>query len=112
MIDYIREDFTKGAQRYDLILDCVSNHSLADCRRVLSPKGKFIIVGAGKVRVLLTRGLKAFVWSRLLSQNFVIFIARVRKDDLIILSDLMQAGKVTPVIDRTYALSEVPEAIR
>ncbi len=112
VIDYTREDFTKGAQRYDLIFDCVSNHSLAACRRVLNPNGKFVIVGASKVRTSLSHALKGLVLSRFVSQNFVMFIARLRKDDLTILGDLMKAGKVTPVIDRTYTLSEVPEAIR
>jgi NADPH:quinone reductase-like Zn-dependent oxidoreductase len=112
VIDYTREDFTKGAQRYDLIFDCISNHSLAACRRVLNPNGKFVIVGGKKVRTLLSRALTGLVWSRFVSQTFVMFIARLRKDDLTILSDLMQTGKVTPVIDRTYPLSEAPGAFR
>jgi NADPH:quinone reductase-like Zn-dependent oxidoreductase len=112
VIDYTREDFTKGAQRYDLILDCISNHSLAACRRVLNPNGRFVIVGGKKVRTLLTRALTGLVWSRFVSQNFVLFIARLKKDDLTILGGLMQTGKVIPVIDRTYALSEVSEAFR
>jgi NADPH:quinone reductase-like Zn-dependent oxidoreductase len=78
----------------------------------MNPGGRFVIVGASKVRTSLIHALKGFVLSRFVSQNFVIFIARLRKDDLTILSDLMQAGKVIPVIDRTYPLSEVPEAIR
>ncbi len=112
VIDYTREDFTKGTQRYDLILDCVSNHSLSACRRVLNPNGKFVIVGASKVRILLTRALKALVLSRFVSQNFVMFIARLRKEDLTIMRELMEDGKVTPVIDRRYRLSEASEAIR
>jgi NADPH:quinone reductase-like Zn-dependent oxidoreductase len=111
-IDYTREDFTKGTERYDLIFDCVSNHSLGACRRVLNPNGKFVIVGGKKVRTLLSRALTGLVWSRFVSQNFVMFVAKLRKDDLTILGDLMKAGKVTPVIDRTYPLSEVPEALR
>jgi NADPH:quinone reductase-like Zn-dependent oxidoreductase len=111
-IDYTREDFTKGAQRYDLIFDCMSNHSLAACRRVLNPNGTFVIVGGKKVRTLLMRALTGLVWSRFASQKFVMFIARLRKDDLTILGDLMQAGKVTPVIDKTYPLSQAPEAFR
>jgi len=112
IIDYMKEDFTKGEQRYDLILDCISNHSLAACRRVLNPEGKFLIVGAKKVRTLLARAFTGFVFSRFTSQAFIVFIARLKKDDLTILADLMQAGKVTPVIDRCYRLSEAPEAFR
>ena len=111
-IDYTREDFTKGSQRYDLIFDCISNHSLSACRRVLNPNGRFVIVGASKVRTSLTHALKGLVLTRVVSQKFVLSIARLRKDDLIILSDLMQAGKITPVIDRTYPLSEAPEAFQ
>src|SRR6266705_4194875 len=112
VIDYTREDFTKGTQRYDLIYDCISNHSLGACKRVLNPNGKFVIVGGKNVRTLLSHALKGLVLSRFVSQSFVIFVARLRNEDLIILSDLMQAGKVTPVIDRTYPLSEAPEAFR
>jgi len=85
---------------------------LAACGRVLNPKGKFLIVGGKKVGTLLAHGLAGFVLSRFGRQNFILFIARLRKDDLTILGDLMQAGKVTPVIDKLYSLSEVPEAMR
>src|SRR2546423_11815137 len=111
-IDYTREDFTKGTQRYDVILDCIGNHSLSACRRVLNPNGKFVIVGASKVRTSLSHALKGLVLSWFVSQNFVMLIARLRKDDLTILGDLIQTGKVTSVIDKFYTLSEVPEAIR
>jgi NADPH:quinone reductase-like Zn-dependent oxidoreductase len=113
VIDYTREDFTKRGQRYDLIFDCVGNHSLSSCRRVLNPHGIGILVGAPhKVWIVLIRALKALVLSRFVSQNFVMFIARRSKEDLTIMHELMEAGKVTPVIDRRYRLSEVPEAIR
>ena len=112
VIDYTQEDFTKGEARYDLILDCVSNHSLSVCRRVLNPHGKFVIVGASKLRNSLSHALKGLVLSPFVSQNFVMLIARLRKDDLTILGELIEAGKVRPVIDRCYSLSEAPEAIR
>jgi NADPH:quinone reductase-like Zn-dependent oxidoreductase len=113
VIDYTLEDFTKGTQYYDLIFDLVGNHSLLACRRILNPNGICVIAGVPpKVWVVLTRALKALVLSRFVSQKFVMFIAKLRKEDLAILHDLMKAGKVTPVIDRLYTLSEVPEAIR
>jgi NADPH:quinone reductase-like Zn-dependent oxidoreductase len=113
VIDYTQEDFTKSTQRYDLIFDCVGNHSLSACRRVLNPNGICVLAGAPhKVWIVLIRALKALVLSRFVSQKFVMFIARRSKEDLTIMHDLMKAGKVTPVIDKRYRLSEVPEAIR
>jgi NADPH:quinone reductase-like Zn-dependent oxidoreductase len=113
VIDYTQEDFTKGTRRYDLIFDCVGNHSLSACRRVLDPNGICVIAGGpSKVWMVLTRALKALVLSWFVSQNFVMFIARRSKEDLTIMHDLMKAGKVTPVIDKRYRLSEVPDAIR
>jgi NADPH:quinone reductase-like Zn-dependent oxidoreductase len=113
VIDYTQENFTKLGQRYDIIFDCVGNHSLSACRRVLDPNGICVIAGGpSKVWIVLTRALKALVLSRFVSQNFVMFIARRSKEDLTIMHDLMKAGKVTPVIDRRYSLNEVPEAIR
>jgi len=113
VIDYTQQDFTKLGQRYDIIFDCVGNHSLSACRRVLNPNGICVLVGAPhKVWIVLIRALKALVLSRFVSQNFVMFIARRSKEDLTILQKLMEAGKVTPVIDRRYSLNEVPEAIR
>ncbi len=114
VIDYTQQDFTKGGQRYDLILDNVGNHSLSECRRVLNPKGICVIAGAPKKAAgfFLTRTLAAPVLSLFGSQKFVMFIAKVNKEDLMVLRDLVRAGKVTPVIDRCYKLSEAQEAIR
>jgi NADPH:quinone reductase-like Zn-dependent oxidoreductase len=114
VVDYTKEDFTEGAQRYDLILDNVGNRSLLENRRVLKPKGKYIMVGGPSGRWIdpLPRALDAFLLSRFVSQDMTMFLAELNKEDLTILRDLMQAGKVTPVIDRRYRLSEVPEAIR
>ena len=117
VIDYTKEDFAKSGQRYDVILDNVPNHSLSDCRRVLTPKGKYVMIGGGGPndgrwvgpfgRVIATMLLSPFV-----SQEMGMMMADVSQKDLTILGDLMQSGKVTPVIDRRYKLSEVPEAIR
>lgn len=112
VIDYTREDFTKSGQHYDLILDCVGNHSLLAHRRALNPNGACIVAGAKGLWDFLTRALTAPVLSRFVSQKFVTFIAKINNKDLTIMRELMAAGKVTPVIDRRYSLSEVPEAIR
>ncbi len=114
VIDYTREDFTKNGQRYDVILDNVGNHSLSECRRALNPKGKYVIVGgpAGRWVDPLPRAFSAVVLSWFVSQDMSMFLAELNQKDLTILRDLMQAGKVTPVVDRRYRLSEVPAAIR
>ena len=114
VIDYTQEDFTEGGRRYDLILDNVGNHSLSACRRVLNPKGICVIAGAPKAaaRFFLARAIMAPAFSRLVSQKFVMFIAKLNKEDLTVLHDLVKARKVTPVIDRCYELSEASEAIR
>ena len=115
VIDYTQEDFTKSGQRYDLFFDCVGNHSLLACRRVLNPKGIYIMVGGPDIRWmigLLARPINALVLSRFVTQKFRMFIARSSKEDLTIMGELIATGKVTPVIDKRYRLSEVPEAIR
>jgi NADPH:quinone reductase-like Zn-dependent oxidoreductase len=114
IIDYTQEDFTKSLQRYDLILDCVGNQSLSACRRVLSPKGIYIMIGGPDGRWIgpLARLIKALVLSRFVSQNLVTVLAKRSKEDLTIMRELIETGKVTPVIDRSYRLSQVPQAIR
>jgi NADPH:quinone reductase-like Zn-dependent oxidoreductase len=115
VIDYTQEDFTKSEQRYDLIFDGVGNHSLSECRRVLSPKGTLVMVGAPsdiRVSSLLARLVGALVFSPFLGQKLVPFLARSNQEDLTVVSELMAAGKITPVIDRRYKLSEVAEALR
>ena len=115
VIDYTREDFTKSGQHYDLIFDLVANHSFSARRRVLSPRGTYVgagIVGLGGSMVrLLTHQITELVLSPFVSQKFVTFMAKLSKEDLAILGELVEAGKVTPVIDRCYSLSEAPEAI-
>jgi NADPH:quinone reductase-like Zn-dependent oxidoreductase len=114
VIDYTRVDFTKSGQRYDLLFDCIGNHSLLACRRVLNPKGIYVAVGGPNGRWIGPMALffRALVLSRFVSQNLAAFIAKASKEDLVILRELVLAGKVTPVIDKRYRLSEVPEAIR
>jgi NADPH:quinone reductase-like Zn-dependent oxidoreductase len=114
VIDYTQEDYTQSGQRYDLIFDTVGNHSLSDNRRVLGSKGALVMAGGPTDSLLgiLLPLLEALVLSRFVSQTLVSFLARRRKEDLIFMQGLLEAGKVTPVIDRTYPLSEVPEAIR
>lgn len=114
VVDYMREDFTRSGERYDIFLDCIGNHSLSACRRVLNSKGIYIIVGAPSGRWIrpFPRAIGAVVWSRFVSQKLLMFVAKVGGGDLTIMSELVKTGKVMPVIDKTYRLSEVPEAVR
>ncbi|PYT74225.1 MAG: alcohol dehydrogenase [Acidobacteria bacterium] len=117
VIDYRKEDFTKCGPRYDLIFDCVANHSLSAFRRVLNPKGNYIMVGAadggGRWMIgLLARLLRAMVMSWVVSQEFVMVGAKITKEDLTLLGELMKTGPIKPIIDRCYRLREIPEAIR
>jgi NADPH:quinone reductase-like Zn-dependent oxidoreductase len=114
VIDYTQQDFTKGAQRYDVLLDAVGNHSLFACIRILNPKGICVVVTGPDGRWIgpLARFMRAWALSPFVSQKLIPFIARPTKEDLTILQELMRAGKVISVIDRCYRLSEVPEAIR
>jgi NADPH:quinone reductase-like Zn-dependent oxidoreductase len=108
VIDYTQEDFTQGGPRYDLILDNVGNHSLSDCRRALTPQGKLIPnsghAGMGYV-------LKAFVSSLFVRQQGRPYLSMPNEVDLTVLKELIEAGRVGPVIDRTYPLSETPSAM-
>ena len=114
VFDYTQEDYTRSGQRYDLIMDNVGNHSLSAKRRVLNPDGIFVIVGGSKGDWLgpLMSPIKALMLSPFVGQEFVMILAQMRQDDLATLGDLMRTGKMTPVIDRRYGLSEVPAAIR
>jgi len=115
VIDYTKEDFTRSGQRYDVIFDCVGNHSLLALSRRLNRRGMYIAVGAphhGRWIGPLGRLLKTLVLSWLLTPKLALFLAKVRSEDLTILRELIESGKVTPVIDRRYGLGEVPEAIR
>ena len=112
VIDYTRDDFTHDSQRYDLLLDNVGNRTLSAMRRVLSPNGKCVMAGAPKeLWAVFTRLCKAVAWSLFLRQKFTFFIAKMNRDDLTTLCGLIKAGRVTPVIDRRYPLTETADAI-
>jgi NADPH:quinone reductase-like Zn-dependent oxidoreductase len=111
VIDYSREDFTQNAGRFDVILDCVGNRSLSECRRILVPKGIHVPVG-GSGDQLFVSLVRKFALSLFVSQKLVVFfLAKPNKGDLTIICELMATGKVTPVIDKRYKLSEIPEAL-
>jgi len=117
VIDYTKEDFAKSEQRYDVILDNVPNHSLSECRRILTPKGKYVMIGGGgpnEARWIgpFGRVIHTLLLSPFISQQMGMMMADANHKDLTVLADMMQSGKVKPVIDRTYKLSEVPQAIR
>ena len=114
VIDYTQEDFTKGAQRYDLIIDNVGSHSLSDYRHVLTPKGILVMVGAPSDEPWLgplSASIKAALVSPFVSQKLSFFLADLNHDDLNTLAQLAAAGKLTPVIDRRYPLGETAAAI-
>ena len=113
VLDYQREDFTRRPERYDVFFDVAANRPLRDCRRVLTPKGCFVAVGAAKggTGAAVGRMLASFALS-FFSQRMKSVMARVRQEDLLALRQLIEAGKVSPVIERTYSLSETPEALQ
>jgi NADPH:quinone reductase-like Zn-dependent oxidoreductase len=117
VIDYTKEDFTKSNERYDVILDNVGTQPLSGFRRVLKPKGICVMIGGGGPNEgnwvgPMSRPIKAKLMSPFISQKMGMMLAQGNKDDLNVLADLMQSGKVTPVIDRTYPLSEIRKAVR
>jgi NADPH:quinone reductase-like Zn-dependent oxidoreductase len=115
VIDYTREDVTDGTRHWDVILDTAGHRSLSRLRRALSRRGTLVIVGSeGRGRWLggFDRQLRALLLSRFVAQRLRMLSSKPRQDDLQTLRKLVEAGKVTPVIDRTYPLAEVPEAIR
>jgi NADPH:quinone reductase-like Zn-dependent oxidoreductase len=111
LIDYTREDFTKSGQHYDLILGANAHHSLFDYRRALSQDGIYVVVGGDLARIFRTI-LLAPLLSRFGSKKTRFFIAKINQKDLVFLKALLEAGKVVPVIDRCYALSDAAEALR
>jgi NADPH:quinone reductase-like Zn-dependent oxidoreductase len=115
VIDYRHEDFAEGDQRYDLILDIGGNSTLSRLRRALASRGTLVIVGGeGGGRWLggTDRQIRATILSRFVSQKLGTFINKENHEDLLVLKELIESGKVAPVIDKTYSLAEVPEAMR
>ena len=115
VIDYTQEDFTESGQKYDLILQLAGTRSPSDCRRALTAEGTLVLSSgesSGRWIGPVDRLVKAVVLSRFVSQRLATFVAKPSKEDLEFLTELIEAGKVTPVIDRTYSLGDVPEAIR
>jgi NADPH:quinone reductase-like Zn-dependent oxidoreductase len=118
VIDYTKEDFTKGDQRYDVIFDNVQNHTFSERRRVLTPNGICVNAGLGgagwraDTQTHLVRSFTTPLMSKFTSQKFRFFVAQLNHQDLALLADLMQSGKVTPVIDRNYkSLNDVQDAL-
>jgi NADPH:quinone reductase-like Zn-dependent oxidoreductase len=120
VIDYIKEDFTQSGERYDLIFDIPGNHPFSACRRVLTPNGKYVLVGhdrfgqgAGRWFGSIPRVLKLVALSPFVRQIPTLNVSMPdKKNQMVVLKQLMETGKLTPVVDRTYSLGEVPEAIR
>jgi NADPH:quinone reductase-like Zn-dependent oxidoreductase len=114
VIDYTQQDFTRTGQRYDLILEMAGNRSLSDLRRALTPKGTLVLVGGSGGRWFMGTGrtLRAVLVSPLVGQRLRSFFSKPKGADLVVLKELLEAGKLTPVIDRTFPLSETPEALR
>lgn len=115
VIDYTQQDFTKESERYDIILECVGNKSFAVCRQVLSPKGRYVIVGAGhdlSMIGIMASTIKSVALSSLSSQKAIMFIAKSSQKDLTSLGELIATRKVTPVIDRVCTSEQTPDAVR
>jgi len=112
VIDYNRENFSRNGQRYDLIIDNVGNHSISDYRRALSPKGICVVVGYTSFVLMLQNLVLGPLLSRTGSQKIGTMLAHMKNPDLVVLKELIEAGKVVPVIDRCYPPNEVSEAYR
>jgi NADPH:quinone reductase-like Zn-dependent oxidoreductase len=116
VVDYEQEDFTRNGERYDLFLDVAGSRSWSECKRVLKPDSTFVLVGAqrGGNRLLGPLGhvIKVRLASLRASQKVAFFIAKLTREDLLVMRELVEAGKVTPVVERTYPLSETAEALR
>jgi NADPH:quinone reductase-like Zn-dependent oxidoreductase len=113
VVDYTREDFSRNGQRYDLIYDAVGNRSIFDYRRALTPQGVCVIAGFTSFSRLISHLILGKLTSRVGGKQVLFMgIAKVEKADLTIIKELLESGKVVPVIDRSYPFSETAEALR
>jgi NADPH:quinone reductase-like Zn-dependent oxidoreductase len=113
IVDYTQKDLTELTQRYDLMVDCIGNHRLTVCRRILRPNGRYVMIGApsGRWVAPLDRAFRARLISTFVSQTLLFFVARWDPGALALLSELMELKIIKPVIDRTYTLDKLPDAI-
>jgi NADPH:quinone reductase-like Zn-dependent oxidoreductase len=115
VIDYTQEDFTRAGQRYDVLVDLVGNRTLSERRRVLTRKGTLVAVGGpskGRFMGPMAGWIRMAVISPLVSQSLVFFMLQRNREDLVVVSEFLEAGSVSPVIDRTYPFSDIAEAFR
>jgi NADPH:quinone reductase-like Zn-dependent oxidoreductase len=115
VIDYTRDDFTRMRERYDVMLDCICNHSLSARRGVLTRDGRLVVVGAPPGRWMITMLaslVQPLVVAPFVSQELTVFVANIRQADLVSLGELMASGALRAVIDRREGLAEVPNAVR
>ena len=113
VVDYTRDDFAQSGRRYDVMLDLIGNRPLSDCRRALTARGTYVLVGVADMGrwVGLARQMKALSMSPFVGQKMRVFVTKHNAEDLAVLKDLVEDEKITPVIDRRYGLSEVAEAL-
>ena len=111
VFDYTREDFTRSTERYDVFADIIGNRSLSECRGVMTPKGTFLNIGVRDGGRLIPRLTELLLSKPFVSQNLSMFVARMTPDDLNVLSEMIEAKSITPVIDRTYPLNQAGEAL-
>lgn len=115
VVDYTRDDFVKSARRYDVMIDNVGNRALADCRRVLVRDGVYVAVsGPKKSRLLgpIPRFIRNAVYFRFVSQRLASYTAAITRERLLRVCELLESGRLVPIVERSYALNETPEAMR
>jgi NADPH:quinone reductase-like Zn-dependent oxidoreductase len=115
VVDYTKEDFTRSGERYDLMLDIAGSRSWSEYKRVLKPEATFVLIGSQKRSRLLgplSHMIKVRLASLRASQRMTFFIAKLTREDLQVMRELIEAGKVTPVVERTFPLSETADALR